>query len=200
MAKTAREFVFDGLELIPEPLAEFVEAQLSATLSGHWQAAVKDRQPSLRVENGKIKWDQYALFQVMNKFWTEAFKDVLSRTDRAIVNELIEVRNSHAHNEHFSYPDAERALDSMRRLMESIEAEEEAEKLENLRSRILRVRFAEQQRRVERRGQSGSGGLNLAVPAGLKREVIQPHEDVAGNFTQAEFAADLSKFMMVVPQ
>ena len=196
MAKTAREFVFDGLELIPGPLADFVEAQLSAALSGHWQAAVKDRQPSLRVENGKIKWDQYALFQVMNKFWTEAFKDVLSRTDRAIVNELIEVRNNHAHNEHFSYPDAERALDSMRRLMESIEAEEEAEKLENLRSRILRVRFAEQQRRVERRGQSSTGDLNLAVPAGLKpwREVIQPHEDVAtGNFTQAEFAADLSK-------
>ena len=63
------------------------EAQLSAALSGHWQAAVKDCQPSLRVENGKIKWDQYALFQVMNKFWAEAFKDVLTRTDRAIVNE-----------------------------------------------------------------------------------------------------------------
>ena len=50
----------------------------------------------------------------MNKLWNEAFKDVLSRTDRAIVNELIEVRNAHAHGERFSYPDAERALDSMR--------------------------------------------------------------------------------------
>ena len=196
MAKTAREFVFDGLELIPIPLANFVEKQLSAAISGQWQAVVKDRQQSLRVENGKIKWDQQALFQVMNKLWNEAFKDILTRTDRAIVNELIEVRNNHAHNEHFSYPDAERALDSMRRLMESIEAGEEAKKLENLRSSILRVRFAEQQRNVERRGQSRSGDLNLAVPAGLKpwREVVQPHEDVAtGNFTQAEFAADLSK-------
>ena len=133
MAKTAREFVFDGLELLPRALGEFVEAQISASVSGHWQSAIKDKHPNLRIENGQIKWDQQSLFQVMNKMWNEAFKDVLSRTDRAIVNELVEVRNKHAHNEHFSYPDAERALDSMRRLLDAIDAEEEAEKGESSR-------------------------------------------------------------------
>ena len=196
MAKTARDFVFEGLELVPGPLSEFVESHLQASITGHWQSLVKERQPSIRSENGKFKWDQQALLNVMNKFWNDAFKDILTRTDRAIVNELIEVRNAHAHGEHFSYPDAERALDSMRRLMEAIDATNETQKLENLRSSILRVRFVEKQRSKERSSKSKNGQLGLNIPAGLKpwRDVIQPHEDVAtGNFTQAEFAADLSK-------
>lgn len=58
----------------------------------------------------------------MNIFWPEAFKGVLGQTERAIVNELIAVRNKLAHDDKFTYDDAERALDSMRRLMEAISA------------------------------------------------------------------------------
>ena len=195
MAKTAREFVFDGLEIIPDPLSAFVETRL-AKLSGDWQSIAKDKHPSLRIERGKIKWDQPALLQLMNRMWDELFRDELTRTDRAIVNELIEARNKHAHNEKFSYPDAERALDSMRRLMDAIDAPEQAEQLENLRSAILRIRFSEKQRLVERKKTSENGDLKLNIPAGLKpwREVVEPHDDVAtGKFAQAEFAADLSK-------
>jgi predicted AAA+ superfamily ATPase len=196
MATTAREYVYKGLELIPEPLTAFVETRLSNALSGHWQATVKERYSNLRVEGGVINWDNAALFNVMNMFWNEAFRDVLGRTERGIVNELAEVRNRHAHNEAFTYPEAERALDSMRILMESISAGEQATEIDNMRSVILKRRFEEQRRREERRGGSNGAELSLNVPAGLKpwREVIQPHEDVAtGNFTQAEFAADLSK-------
>ena len=51
------------------------------------------------LSEGKIKWDNQALFKVMNICWDDAFRDVLGRTDRAMVNELVEVRNKWAHNE-----------------------------------------------------------------------------------------------------
>ena len=37
----------------------------------------------------------------MNTLWMEAFSDVLGRTERAMVNELVEVRNKLAHDERF---------------------------------------------------------------------------------------------------
>ena len=45
------------------------------------------------------------------------------------MNELVDVRNKLSHNETFTYDDAERALDTMRRLMEAISAGETAEQL-----------------------------------------------------------------------
>jgi len=194
MAKTARQFVFDGMELLPPALIPFVENRLSSALTGHWQIEVRDRYRSLQIENGSINWDQQSLLQVMNTLWMEAFKNVLGRTERAMVNELVEVRNKLSHNEHFTYPDAERALDTMGRLLTAISAREPAQQLDNMRTQILRVRFEEQRRGVERRSQNADISVNTI--AGLKpwREVIQPHKDVAsGDFNQAEFAADLSK-------
>ena len=99
LAKTSRQYVFDGMELLPEPLATFVEARLSGSLSGYWQVEVQNRYKALRIDGGKINWDQQSLFQVMNIFWDQAFKDVFSRTERAWVNELVEVRNKLSHDE-----------------------------------------------------------------------------------------------------
>ena len=87
MAKTARQFVTDGLELIPNALSPWVE-RLSASLTDHWQAQVTDRIRGLSVNGGNIHWDQQALFRVMDIFWNDAFREVLGRTDRAMVNEL----------------------------------------------------------------------------------------------------------------
>lgn len=195
MAKTARQFVSDGLELIPDALSPWVETRLSANLPGYWQAQVSDKVRGLYVKDGNIHWDQLALFKVMDVFWNDAFREVLGRTDRAMVNELIEVRNNWAHNEPFSYDDSERALDTMRRLMDSISAGEASDKLTNLRNAVLRVKFEEMRRSAERR-KSQQADLELESVAGLEpwREVITPHNDVAsGDFNQAEFAADLSK-------
>ena len=52
---------------------------------------------------------------------------VLGHPERSYVSELLEVRNRLSHNENFTYDDAERALDKMRRLMEAISAGETAE-------------------------------------------------------------------------
>ena len=196
MAKSTRQYVFEGMELLPEALAPFVETRLDNSLKGHWQVTVFEKVNSLRADkNGAVSWDQASLLNVMNIFWMEAFRSVLGNTERSIVNELRDVRNRLSHNENFTYDDAERALDSMRRLMEAVSAGEAASKVGAMRDTILRTKFTEMQRNEERR-KTKRPDLSVETTAGLLpwREVVEPHEDVAvGDFTQAQFAADLAK-------
>ena len=196
MAKSTRQYVFEGMELLPAALIPFVEKRLESSLKGHWQVQVLEKLPSLRPNsNGEVGWDQAALFNAMDRFWSEAFKAVLGRAERSLVNELSDVRNKLSHNETFTYDDAERALDSMRRLMEAISAGETAEQLSKMRDTILRTKFTELQRNEERR-KTQRLEISVETVAGLLpwREVVEPHQDVAtGEFQQAEFAADLAK-------
>lgn len=196
MAKSTRQYVFEGMELLPAILAPFVGKRLESSLSGHWQVEVLERYKGLRSDkDGRIDWDQQSLLKVMNIFWPEAFKSVLGQTERAIVNELIAVRNKLAHDDKFTYDDAERALDSMRRLMEAISAGDTATQLGKMRDTILRTKFTELRRNEERR-KTRQTDISVETAAGLKpwREVVEPHQDVAtGEFQQAEFAADLAK-------
>ena len=148
--KSTRQYVFEGMELLPTALIPFVERRLESSLSGHWQVQVVEKLPSLRPDrNGRIEWDQSALFNAMDRFWSEAFKAVLGRAERSLINELVDVRNKLSHNVAFSYDDAERALDSMRRLMEAISAGEVASELRKSRDTILRAKFTESQRNEE---------------------------------------------------
>lgn len=196
MAKSTRQYVFEGMELLPTALIPFVEKRLETSLKGHWQIQVIEKLPSLRPNsNGEVGWDQAALFNAMDRFWSEAFKAVLGRAERSLVNELGDVRNKLSHNETFTYDDAERALDSMRRLMEAISAGETAEQLGKMRDTILRTKFTELARNEERR-KTQRLEISVETVAGLLpwREVVEPHQDVAtGEFQQAEFAADLAK-------
>ena len=196
MAKSARQQVFEGMELLPEALTPFVETRLKNALKGHWQTQVLERLPGLKT-NGKgvISWDQAALLNAMDRYWTDAFKTVLGRAERSIVNELVDVRNKLSHNESFSYDDAERALDSMRRLLEAVSAGEAAEQIAKMRDTILRTKYAELARNEERK-KTQRTAITIETVAGLLpwREVVEPHQDVAtGEFQQAEFAADLAK-------
>lgn len=183
------------MELLPEALIPFVEKRLESSLKGHWAAEVVERITGLRVTKGQVSWDQSGLFKAMAIFWKDAFANVLGPAERSLVGELGDVRNKLSHNENFSYDDAERALDSMRRLMTSISAGETAEKLGVMRDTILRTKFTELQRNEERR-KTQRTEISVETVAGLLpwREVVEPHQDVAtGAFTQAEFAADLGK-------
>jgi len=184
------------MELLPGALIPFVEKRLESSLKGHWQVQVLEKLPGLRPNsNGAVAWDQAALFNAMDRFWSEAFRSVLGRAERSLVNELGDVRNKLSHNESFTYDDAERALDSMRRLMEAISAGVVADQLAKMRDTILRTKFSELQRNEERR-KTQRLEISVETVAGLLpwREVVEPHQDVAsGEFQQAEFAADLSK-------
>ena len=195
MAKSARQTVFEGMEFLPGALTPFVEKRLETVMTESWRSAVADR---LRLQTdpmGELSWDQIGLLNAIDRFWGDAFRTVLGRAERAIVNELISVRHKLSHNGKFSYDDAERALDSMRRLMEAISAAEAANQLGRMRDTILRTKFAELRRTEERRGTRGQT-ISVDASGGLKpwRQVVEPHEDVAtGEFQQAEFAADLGK-------
>jgi len=196
MAKSTRQHVFEGMELLPEGLIPFVEKRLESSLKGHWKAQVLEKLSGLKTNGkGELNWDQSALLNAMDRFWMDAFKEVLGRAERSIVNELVDVRNKLAHNEPFTYDDAERALDSMRRLMQAISAGEVADQIGKMRDTILRTKFTELARNEERR-KTQRTDISVETFAGLLpwREVVEPHQDVAtGEFQQAEFAADLAK-------
>lgn len=196
MAKSTRQYVFEGMELLPSALIPFVEKRLETSLKGHWQLEVIERVQGLRPNStGEVGWDQQGLIKTMMAFWKDSFANVLGHPERSYVSELLDVRNKLSHNESFTYDDAERALDSMRRLMEAISAGEVAEQLGKMRDTILRTKFSELQRNEERR-KTQRLEISVETVAGLLpwREVVEPHQDVAtGEFQQAEFAADLAK-------
>lgn len=196
MAKSTRQYVFEGMELLPAALIPFVEKRLENSIKGHWQLEVVQRVQGLRPNSaGEVGWDQQGLLKTMMAFWKDAFATVLGHPERSYVSELLDVRNKLSHNENFTYDDAERALDSMRRLMEAISAGEVAEQIGKMRDTILRTKFAELARNEERR-KTQRLEISVETISGLLpwREVVEPHEDVAtGEFQQAEFAADLAK-------
>lgn len=196
MAKATRSFVFEGLEKLSDALIPFVERNISSSIGEDWQNDVQNKYVHLRIDNGKVNWDNQALLRVITIFWHDVFRNILGPVERAYVSELIDVRNRLAHDESFTYPDAARALETMSLLMKSIGAGEVVDKLDQVIIQTRRIHDENMRRNAERRRGPANGELKLTTPAGLKpwREIVQPHEDVAtNNFTQAEFAADISK-------
>ena len=136
--------------------------------------------------------------------WNEIFRKKLSFDHRTWAKELIGVRNRLAHigGQDFSEDDTWRALDTMSRLCEQLDAE----RTEEIRALLRSFRYGSSQgsttvtetaKTVEQRPNGKNAGILQAVPiAGLLswREVIEPHPDVAqGRYKNAEFAADLAQ-------
>ena len=83
MAKSTRQHVFEGMEILPEALVPFVEKRLESALTGHWQVQVAERVRGLKPDaNGEIAWDQAALLNTMDRLWNDAFRTVLGRAER----------------------------------------------------------------------------------------------------------------------
>ena len=196
MAKSTRQYVFEGMELLPSGLIPFVEKRLETSINGQWEVEVLKRYKGLKINtDGILNWDQQSLLKAMEFYWNDAFRDVLGRTERSIVSELMDVRNKVSHNEKFTYDDADRALDSIRRLLVAVSAASAADKVGTMRDEVLRIKFRELARNEERK-KSQKFDISVETVAGLLpwREVVTPHNDVAtGEFQQAEFAADLAK-------
>ena len=121
MSQEAYECVGKGLNLLKKGLSSFVETRLESKLKGHWKIGLLNRVPSVRnlVENGEILWDVYFLLKTMMIFWGEAFND-LKHPARSYVGELYATRNDWAHQRNFTLEDADRAIDTMRRLLEIV--------------------------------------------------------------------------------
>lgn len=193
MALTNKDRVNRGLEHLRDGLAPFVDRKMQQAKGRAWVQEFNDGQRLHRNPDGTLHLDNAALLKAMNRYWGEAFSIVLGRTERTLVNELMEVRNAFAHDKPFSNDDTERALDSMRRLLEAVSAKPQAEAVDKSRYDLRRTIFAEEARQKTR---TKALSLEVSPAAGLLpwREIITPHRDVAsGRYQQAEFAADLAQ-------
>lgn len=193
MAITHNERVGKALTLLKEGLVPFVEREFKARFGDGWAFEMRDALSDTRLNTTKDEQvsDVAALLVVMDRKWGEVFRQILGKTERSLVNELLAVRNRWAHQEAFTGDDTYRALDSAGRLLTAISAPQ-SDEIEKVKTELLRVRFDEQARGEKRK--SSSIALESGVTGSLKpwREVVMPHDDVAsGRYQQAEFAADL---------
>jgi predicted AAA+ superfamily ATPase len=194
MALTNQERVGKALDLLRKGLGPFVDREIHAA----WKAKRIEPDRVLKYSDdpglkGKkvVEWDISALVKLMIDTWKEVFGQTLGPAERSQISEAREFRNRWAHQSPFSSDDADRALDTIQRLLTAISASE-ADEVGRMKTELRRLVF-EEQARSERR--KGAGSLIESQASGTLtpwREVVSPHPDVAsGNYQQAEFAADL---------
>ena len=147
--------------------------------------------------DGKNEMDVHALLVLMWGQWNEVFRKTLGHTERTYVSELRGVRNDWAHQKTFSSDDTDRGLDTMVRLLNAVSAGQQATEVERSKQELRRTVYEEQARRETRkiaRVATLEGTPNTALKPW--RELITPHKDVMkGTYRQAEFAADLCRFL-----
>jgi predicted AAA+ superfamily ATPase len=194
MALTNQERVGKAMDLLRLGLAPFVEREIHAAVKAgtvRMDAVRRFAEDPMLGQKPVAQWDAAGLLKLMWESWNDVFGRTLGRAERSLVQELREWRNKWAHQEPFSSDDADRALDSMSRLLAAVSAPE-AEDVNRLKMELRRLVFDEQLRGEKRK--AGGSLIEPAAAANLKpwREVITPHPDVAsGRYQQAEFAADL---------
>ncbi len=192
MAISNRERVTRCLELLREGLLPFVQRELDENLGSSWFEVVSAgvHHGLSKNKDGTIHWDTHALLKAMADHWQRAFKQTLGHAERALVSELITVRNVWAHDGAFTSDDTYRALDSVARLLVAVSAGEQATEVDKHKQDLMRTMYAEKARNKTRYVPTTGN-----PKAGLSswRDVIAPHPDVgAGKFEQAEFAANLA--------
>jgi predicted AAA+ superfamily ATPase len=193
MAITNQERVGKAMELLRIGLAPFVEREFKSLHQALAADAARRYFGDDRTVGKKpvADWDVAALLKLMWESWNEVFGRTLGRAERSLVQELRDCRNKWAHQEPFSSDDADRALDSMARLLTAISAPQ-ADDVGKMKTELRRLTYDEQVRGEKRK--AGGSLIEAAATSTLKpwREVVTPHADVAsGRYQQAEFAADL---------
>lgn len=106
--------VGQALKLLADALASFVEQRMLAVRGPNWFDAFSGQSYGPGYERA-LK-DPRFLLKVMVTEW-DAFSPPLSRTERNLVFELRDTGNRWAHNEPFTRDDADRAFDSVERLL-----------------------------------------------------------------------------------
>jgi hypothetical protein len=194
MAITNQERVGKAMELLRAGLAPFVEREVQAAVktgSVRMDAVRRFAEDPILGQKPIAQWDAAGLLKLMRETWNDVFGRTLGRAERSLVQELRDWRNKWAHQEPFSSDDADRALDSMARLLTAVSAPE-ADEVARMKLELRRLIFDEQVRGEKRK--AGGSLIEAAATGALKpwREVVIPHPDVAsGRYQQAEFAADL---------
>ncbi|GIW32506.1 MAG: hypothetical protein KatS3mg071_2680 [Meiothermus sp.] len=194
MAITNRERVGKALDLLRDGLAPFVEREVQAAIRAgavNMETVRRFAEDPLLRDKPIAEWDSAGLLKLMWETWNDVFRNTLGFPERSLVSELRDWRNKWAHQEAFSSDDADRALDSMERLLTAVAAPQ-SDEIRRLKLELRRLVFDEQVRGEKRK--AGGSLIEVAASGELKpwREIVTPHPDVAsGRYQQAEFAADL---------
>src|SRR5881628_2488235 len=194
MAMTNHERVGKALDLLKSGLGPFIERELTSAYKARASEEARRLLPAddrLNSTRPIDQWDAAGLLKLMWEGWNDVFGRVLGRAERGLVQELRDVRNKWAHQNPFSSDDADRALDSMARLLTAVSAPQ-ADEVGKMKMELRRLTFDEQVRSEKRK--AGGSLIEASATGTLKpwREIVTPHADVAsGRYQQAEFAADL---------
>jgi predicted AAA+ superfamily ATPase len=188
MALSNRDRVGRGFELLAAGLRPYVDRRMrAASRSGKdW---LREYTTQVQVKGEVSIEDPSFLLRVMADSWERAFSSELRRSDRNLVFELRDVRNRWAHNASFTVGDAYRALDSMERLLASVDAAE-VTAIGQAKDELARQLVPASVTPAAVQADAASRPVGGLRPW---RDVVQPHDDVAqgGRFNLAEFAADL---------
>ncbi len=186
MAASNRERVGRAFELLGAGLGPFVDRQMRSANGPGWLAAFLASAQGSSTE-GSLQDPAFCL-RVMAEAWDSSFRARLSRADRNLVFELRDWRNRWAHNDAFNSDDTYRALDSIERLLVSVDALQAGD-VGRSKTELRRLVHEAETKKASPVAPATTGEV-----AGLRpwREVIVPHDDVAaGRYELSEFAANL---------
>src|SRR5882672_2892970 len=180
MAITNQERVGKAMDLLRTGLAPFVDREFKSQHQAQAGDAARRYFGDDRTVGKKpvAEWDVAALLKLMWDAWNDTFGRTLGRAERSLVQELRDFRNKWAHQEPFSSDDADRALDSMSRLLSAVSAGPQADEIGKMKMELRRVMYDEQVRGEKRK--VGGSLIEATAASSLKpwREVVTPHADV----------------------
>ena len=206
--------ITQGFQFLLQVLSPYIARELRGVFGSVWWntgvlGRLYDEQKRNLPRNGDdetlaASLDIYLCLLLLDLHWNETFRKKLPLDCRIWAKELVGVRNRWAHmgNEDFNDDDTWRALDTMSRLCEQLDAKA----AEEIRTLLRVARYGSSagsmysvssgQTAQQTAGSNGNAGMLRVSPAGLPcwREVMEPHPDVAqGRYRNAEFAADLAQ-------
>ena len=176
MANTNHERVGKSLELLRDGLAPFVRREVTAKLRAGTvrMDAIRRFTEDPRLANKPFgDWDAAALLKLMWDTWNDVFRDTLGFIERSLVSELRDWRNKWAHQERFVSDDADRALDSVERLLTAIAAPQ-ADEVARIKRELRRLVFDEQvrgERRTKQEEPRQGQVTHVEQPYGKMRKV-----------------------------
>jgi hypothetical protein len=136
--------------MLTKGITPFFEQQMRAAFRDDWVDVARasfrqDRAATVLTQLPLEEWDAQAILTVMWDQWNAVFRQRLGLFERSLVSELREFRNRWAHQSELSDDDCYRVLDSVQRLLVSVDAEEQIlVDLDRLKLDVLRERLNRQ--------------------------------------------------------
>lgn len=143
-----QERINKSLNLLAQGLYRYIEQEMKEVYPDNWlqeaKSSLKDQQAARKRNFQKIFPQDVSLqLKLIIKQWDGVFKNKLSKSQIAIVEELIEVRNNCAHQSSFSTDDTYEALYLIGKFIKVINAPE-AEELAKEKQVVSRLLYQEQ--------------------------------------------------------